>query len=111
MTKAGKEGMRPQLTQENYQKQLTDGILHFKYALNNYQGTHDQKEMVHYQSDMDEQMQLIQSAIREIKRSGIQKEGKTIQNDYQLYRDNPSSKNLEVLQHDLSTLQEYNYLP
>ncbi len=60
---------------------------------------------------MTQNMDLIQSNIREIKRSGIDKQGQIVASDYERYRGAPTSDNLTTLKQDLGTLKEYSKLP
>lgn len=109
--KIGEGHPNPQPSDQIYHKQLQDSIIRFENALSSYQVTKDQEEMAHLQTIMNQQMGLIRSAVSEIKRLGINKEGQKIQSDYEHYRDNPSQENLTALQQDLSTLQDFNYQP
>lgn len=107
MTKIGKSAPAPKPPEEVYRKQLKDSIVRFEDALSRYQSTKDSDETAHLRAIMNQQMGLIQSAIGEIKRSGIDKQGETTASDYRHYCEDPSPERLAALQQDLSTLQEY----
>jgi hypothetical protein len=111
MTKVGEgEGPR-EASQAMYHKQLQDSIIRFQFALQQTQNTKNLEEKEHFTSVMDQQIGLIQSAINEIKRLGIHKQGEIVISDYEHYQKDPSAQNLTALQQDIYTLKEYNFSP
>ena len=111
MSQIGDGGSVSQSDMQAYQKNLQDDIARFQNALAGYQVASNGDEKTRLESLMTQNMDLIQSNIREIKRSGIQKQGQIVQSDYEHYRQTPSGDNLTALQQDLSTLKEYSQLP
>jgi hypothetical protein len=111
MTKIGEGGVPPQPTEAIYHKQLQDGITHFENALNSYQFAKDDQEQAHLQNIMNNQMELINSAVGEIKRLGIYKQAQIVNKDFEEYKGFHTQKSLNALQQDLYTLREYNYQP
>ena len=111
MTKIGEGNPSSRPTEEMYHKQLQDNITRFENALSGYQISNDPQETEHLKAMMSQQMELIRSAVNEIKRLGIHKQGDVVFSDYQHYRNDPTSANLTILQQDLTTLKEYNYKP
>jgi hypothetical protein len=109
MTKIGDSGISPKPTEERYHQQLNDSIVRFENALSGYQVANDSEETAHLQAVMNQQMELIRSAIGEIKRLGISKQGEIVASDYKNYCEDPSPEKLTALQQDLTTLREYNY--
>jgi hypothetical protein len=110
MTKIGEGGVNPRPTEAVYHKQLQDSIVRFENALSGYQLSNDPEESAHLQAIMSQQMAIIRASVSEIKRLGIHKQGEVVVSDYNHYRTDPSPERLTILQQDLSTLQEYNYL-
>jgi len=111
MTKIGEGGMPHEASQTSYHKQLQDSIIRFEFAMQSYQNTKNPDELKHFDSLMNQQMELIRSSISEIKRQGIQKQGEVVLSDYDHYKNDPSQQNLTSLQQDLYTLKEYNFSP
>jgi hypothetical protein len=110
MTKIGEGGSIPQPSGEVYHKSLQEGISKFENALIGYQIPKNPEEGHRLRSIMDQQMELIQSSINEIKRLGIHKQGDVVKSDYNHYMTDPSEQNLTALQQDLATLKEYNVM-
>ena len=111
MTKIGEGEMPSRPTEEMAHKKLQENITRFENALSGYQVRKDSKEAEHLSTLMNQQMELINSNVNEIKRLGIHKQGDVVFSDYQHYRNDPTSANLTILQQDLTTLKEYNYKP
>ena len=111
MTKIGEGEMPSRPTEEMAHKKLQENITRFENALSGYQVRKDSKEAEHLSTLMNQQMELINSNVNEIKRLGIHKQKEIVASDYQRYKDNSSPENLNALLQDLSTLKEYNYLP
>ena len=111
MTKVGEAGEPHEASQATYHKQLQDSIIRFEFALQEYQKAGHSEESRHLELIMNQQMALIRSAIDEIKRSGIHKQGEVVVDDYEHYKNNPTSQNLTTLQQDIYTLKEYNFSP
>ena len=111
MTKIGEGGQAPEQNVQAYQQDLQNGIARFQNALDGYQVASNNDERTRLQTLMTQNMDLIQSSIREIKRSGIEKQGQIVEGDYEKYRGMPTNDNLTALQQDLGTLKEYSQLP
>ncbi len=111
MTKVGEKGEPHEASQLTYHKQLQDSIIRFQFALQQYQKPKNSDESQHLETVMGQQMELIRSAIGDIKRLGIHKQGEIVLSDYEHYRNDPSPQNLTALQQDLYTLKEYNFSP
>ena len=104
MTKVGEAGEPHEASQATYHKQLQDSIIRFEFALQEYQKADNSEESRHLELIMNQQMALIRSAIDEIKRSGIHKQGEVVIDDYEHYKNNPTSQNLT------STATRYLYI-
>jgi hypothetical protein len=108
MTKIGEANSHPQPTEQMYNKNLQDSIIHFENALNGYQVSKNSEETEHLRAMMRDQMELIRSSVNEIKLLGMHKQGEVVHSDYERYMNNSSQSNLIALQQDLSTLKQYN---
>jgi len=111
MTKIGEKGEANEASQTMYHKQLQDSIIRFQFALQGYQETKNSEESQHLEAVMNQQIALIRSAISDIKRLGIHKQGEIVISDYEHYRNDPSPQNLAALQQDIYTLKEFNFSP
>jgi hypothetical protein len=80
----------------------------FLNALESFDGQSTDTEKEHLKAIMDQQMELIQGAIAEIKTKGMHKQGVLFKKDYDLYMQETSSQNFSALEHDIATLREYN---
>jgi hypothetical protein len=110
MTKIGEGGIHPQQpSQMECSKKLQENIMRFQNALASYQIARSPEELSHLEAIMNQQMGMIQSAINEVKRMGINKQGEIVRKDYERYVNTTTQLNLTILQQDLSTLQEYTY--
>lgn len=105
------KGAKYQPNEGDYQKELQANIARFENALISYPQAKNSEEKEHLQSIMKQQMDLIQSHVREIKRSGAQKQGETVEGDFKRFIDAPNEKNQTTLQQDIATLKEYTYNP
>ncbi len=111
MESVGNEGQIPRPTEEQSREQLQGNIAKFQNALASYSRSEHADERDHLGTIMDKQIELIRANVREIKRSGVQKQGFAVSDEYQKYKDNPSEQNLTALEQDVSTLREYGNLP
>ncbi len=107
MTKIG-EGTSPQEPSiEKYREELDQNTLKFRNALECY-ATSQGEEKTHFKTVMDQSLGLIQSAVREIKKTGMQKQELKVEKDYAAYMKDESLQNREILEQDLNTLRAYN---
>lgn len=65
------------------------------------------QEQDHLKTIMDQQMSLIQSAIKELKQQGFHKEAMKVVKDYSDYKDDQTDENYTCLRNDLETLREH----
>jgi hypothetical protein len=112
MTKIG-EGDNPhkQADRALYHKQLDQGAAKFENALISYSITTDTQQRAQLKAIMDEQLGLIQSAVRELRRAGFYKEDVVVEKDYKNYIALNNDQNLSALEQDLQTLRDYNKMP
>jgi hypothetical protein len=108
MTKVG-EGKEPpkEPSIQMYQKELAQNIHKFEGALHSYHRA-GAAQKAHFKFVMDQSLALIQSAVKELKKSGIGKQEAQVEKDYQTYIKTNSPNDLSVLEEDLSTLKNYN---
>lgn len=108
MTKIGEGGIHPEQSDKVIHQHLQEQILRFENALNSSKIAKNPEELEHLNALMKNQMDLIRSSVREIKRMGIQKQGEVVLGDYQRYAKEPTPEHFTALQQDLSTLKEFN---
>ncbi len=111
MTKIGEEGIPPKPSQELYQKNLQEQIYQFNRNLDAYQMASNPKELAELKNLMNQQIELIRSAVSEIKRSGADKQAEKVRGDYERFSKDPTDQNYTALQQDMATLKEYSQLP
>jgi hypothetical protein len=112
MTKIGDGAGPRQPTVQDYHRQLDQATMKFENALISYQSSASTPEdKLRLKQVMDEQLLLIQSAIRELQRSGIYKQGQKVADDYSKFIQSNDLEKYAALEHDLQTLREYNQLP
>ena len=99
------------ITQEQYRANLEENITRFQNAFQSLSYTSDTEEKKHLAQIMEQQMALIQANVREIKRSGIQKQGLAVASDYEKYKKEDSLEIKTTLEQDIATLKEYSRLP
>jgi hypothetical protein len=106
MTKIGENDNPPKIAKlENYQKDLAKNALKFESALSAYTtSTGDEKARL--KTLMDGQLQLIQSAVNEIKTKGMSKQSDKLATDYKNYMNFNSDENFAAVEQDLQTLRE-----
>lgn len=104
MTKVG-ENKSPGAVPDPRQE-VSQSSLKFQNALESYQFA-DGEDKLHLKAIMDEQLQLIRSSVREIKRTGIAKQEQKVEDDYQKFLKDGSSENFAALEHDIQTLRDY----
>lgn len=94
-------------SEKNYQKALQHNCARFATALRQYPEAagDDRKRLANV---MDEQLKLIHSDVSELKRVGISKEAVQLEKAFKAYMLNDSSQNLAAVEHNLSTLCEFN---
>lgn len=111
MTKIGEGAEVPEKTPlDRYHKEIDENTSRFLNALESYKdGNSD--ERAHLKPIMDESLQLIRAAVKEIRRAGIAKQEAQVESDYKTYINSNNPQDLSVLEEDLSTLRDYNKLP
>jgi len=111
MTKVGDGKTPPNVpTTADAHRNLDQAALKFENALISYESSSgDQK--AHLKQIMDQQLALIQAAIKQIQRAGVATQGQKVSTDYRDYMSNGSVENFAALEHDIQTLREYNQLP
>ncbi len=111
MAKVGDGGGVPKPSEAQYREALQGNIAKFQNALASYPAAKNSEEQGRLKDIMNQQLDLIQANVREIKRSGVQKQGAVVSSDYQQFQTNPSDANRVKLEQDVSTLKEYGQLP
>lgn len=110
MTKIG-EGSQPgAANMQAYRKDIEKSTHKFDQALNDYQ-TADGEDKARLKAFMEEQLNLINSAVQEIKRGGMYKQDVQLESDYKQFMETGSPESFSAVKHDIKTLQEYNNLP
>lgn len=110
MTKIGEGGQVPQPTEQTYRTELQGNIAKFDQALSGYTAA-TPEEKARFDEIMKQQMTLINANVKELKISGVQKQGEIVSSDFEKFSQDPSEANLTALQQDMSTLKEYGLLP
>jgi len=113
MTKIGEGNTPPkQATAADYNKQIDAGCTKFMNAAALYETESSAEERTHLKQIMDQQLALIQSAVKEMQQKpGLHEvEGKVV-SDYQSYLSGKGGEeSFAALQHDLQTLKDYTHL-
>ena len=111
MTKVG-EGNLPieEPGEASYQQQLDRSSTKFLDALGQFNQSKNPEEQEHLRALMDLQMGLIQSAVSELKRDGIQKQGEKVGKDYAEYTSAQTEDGYLKLHDDVETLKDYGSL-
>lgn len=91
----------------DYHKALEQAAHHFATALHQYSNT-SREDRLRLRASMDSQIQLIYSAVSELKRSGISKEAVKLEKAYKAYMADANSQNLAALEHEICTIREFN---
>ena len=109
MTKIG-EGNTPaeQPSVDKSKATLDQSSGKFLQALDQYNKSESGAEQEHLRKVMDQQMEVIQSAVRELNQQGIHKEAGKVGKDYQDYRDEETNSNYTCLRNDVETLRDLN---
>lgn len=110
MTKIGEGGSASLPTEQTYRTELQGNIAKFDQALSGYTAA-TPEEKARFDEIMRQQMALINANVKELKTSGVQKQGEVVSSDYEKFVKDPSEENLTALQQDMSTLKEYGLLP
>lgn len=103
---AGGGGSQP-IQEQQYVQEAQQNIQKFEQNLVAYNNEEDKAMRINRQQVMDTSMQLIQSALSEINRSGIQKQGIQVASDFKDYMDTGSDEALTRLNQDIATLKQY----
>ncbi len=107
MTKVGKGDLPPKKSDlAAYQKEIQQSALKFENALQSYLIA-NKEEKVRLKAIMDDQLHLIQEAVREVKRAGVSKQEVKIEADYKQFLTGASDEAVAALQHDLQTLRDF----
>ncbi len=112
MTKVGEGKEFPKEARvQQYHKQLDAGSSKFLTALEAYEVSKDPNDRLKLKAVMDAQLDVIRSAVNELKRAGVHKQEVKVENDYQNYIQGSTIDSYAALEHDMQTLREYNQLP
>ncbi|HSX26173.1 MAG TPA: hypothetical protein VLE89_04110 [Chlamydiales bacterium] len=113
MTKVGEGEKVPKPTVEQYHKDVDASSLKFLNALGSYNNGEGltSEEKSHLKVIMDQQLEIIRAAVKELKRAGIYKQEVKVENDYKEYMNKGTPESFAALEHDLTTLRDYNQLP
>ncbi len=104
------EGKNPphEPSKKDYQKSLEHDCQHFLSALRHFSTEDPSPKKDHFITTMDAHLELILSAVPEIKRSGITKEAVQVERTYKAYMGNASLETYAALEHAVETLRQYN---
>ncbi len=108
MTKIGEGKELPkQPSIQEYRNSIDNNSVKFLNALESYTLAGDGEQKAQLKAIMDQQLALINSAVKEIKQAGIYKQDVKVENDYKQFisTGNPDAKN--ALEEDLETLRNY----
>lgn len=107
MTKIGdgQEPIHPETVKE-YRNQLLKSSGRFQRAMDAYVEADRPEEKARLKAIMQEQLALIRAAVREIRRTGLEKESVQLEEDYQKFIHDPRGENQSALVQDLETLRE-----
>ncbi len=114
MTKIGDGGELPQKqVVEQAHQDIESSSLKFLNALGAYENDHNLSsgDKDRLKDLMDQHLEVIRSAVTELKRAGIYKQEVKVENDYSDYMNKGSSESYAALEHDIQTLRDYNQLP
>ena len=100
-------GDKNPIKEQQYVQEAQMNIQKFEQNLVAYQ-TEESKDMkINRQEVMNSSMELIQGALSEIKRSGIQKQGTQVESDFKNFMTTGSDESLTKLNQDMATLKQY----
>lgn len=95
-------------SKKDYQRSLEHDCQHFLSALRHFSKEDPSSKKDHYITTMDAHLELILSAVPEIKRSGITKEAVHVERAYKAYMQKASLESYAALEQAVETLREYN---
>lgn len=95
------------IKQQQYVQEAQVNIQKFEQNLVAYQTEEDKDMKINRQEVMNSSMALIQGALSEIKRSGIQKQGTQVESDFKEFMETNSDESLTKLNQDMATLKQY----
>jgi len=95
------------IKQQQYVQEAQLNIQKFEQNLIAYQTEQNKDMKINNQEVMNSSMELIQGALSEIKRSGIQKQGSQVQSDFKEFMQTNSDESLTKLNQDMATLKQY----
>jgi predicted negative regulator of RcsB-dependent stress response len=107
MTKIG-EGLAGAGGVNDYKAELDTSSTKFLRALEDFNKSQSGEEQEHLKAVMDQQMAVIQSALRELHKQGLQTQAGVVAKDYKEYREEQTQENYISLQNDMDTLRELN---
>ena len=112
MTKIGEGKELPQEpTEATYHKEVEKNASKFLNALDQYEASQSEEERAHFKAVMDQSLELMRAAVREIHRDGLRKQEGVIEHDYRAYMGNENTDTLSALREDLSEFRDNNKLP
>lgn len=114
MTKIGDSGELPHkeaIVQAH--QDIENSSMKFLSALGAYENDHNlsSADKDRLKDLMDQHLEVIRSAVSELKRAGIYKQEVKVENDYSDYMSKGDSESYSALEHDIQTLRDYNQLP
>jgi murein L,D-transpeptidase YcbB/YkuD len=95
------------IKEQQYIQDAQKNIQKFEQNLVAYQSEEDKDMKINRQAVMNSSMDLIQAALSEVKRSGIQKQGSQVESDYKDFIETNSDESLTKLNQDMATLKQY----
>ena len=107
MTKIG-EGLGGGGGVNDYKSELDVSSTKFLQALEDFNKSESGEEQEHLKAVMDQQMTVIQSALREVHAQGLHKQANVVAKDYKEYREEQTQENYISLHNDVDTLRELN---
>jgi len=111
MTKIGEGGGLPKSPSiQDYKNSVDLNSMKFLNALESYNVASDPEEKAQLKAIMDQQLALINSAVKEIKQAGIYKQDVKVENDYKQFIQSNSPDAKEALEEDIQTLRDYTKL-
>lgn len=106
MSVEGAGGTQP-IKEQQYVQEAQTNIQKFEQSLVAYNSESDKNMKINRQEVMNSSMQLIQAALSEITRSGIQKQGSQVESDFKDFMNTGSDESLTRLNQDIATLKQY----
>lgn len=100
-------GDKKPTSEQQYVQEAQMNIQKFEKNLIAFQQEEDKDLKIGRQEVMNSSMQLIQGALSEIEKSGIQKQGNQVASDFKQFMASGSDDALTKLNQDIATLKQY----